>query len=351
VNRTSWPELYREVIETGVCTGCAACVAACPTGVLAYVDGAPLRDADTPGHCATAERGCDICARICPRLRTWEADGDHALFGRARTTEEVHGISRAILLTRATDPEVRARAQDGGLVSGLVTWGLETDRLDGGILSRAPAGLPLEAEPFLARSRADVLASAGSRYSYSPSLLALREAHELRLRKLAVVGVGCQAAVNGTVTAHAARKQERAIALVIGLLCSKTFTHDGQTAVLTERGIDPATVTKVNIKGRYIVHTADGDTHEIPLKELSAHTRPACNACPDFAASLADISAGGIASEPGWTLTIVRTERGAQWIQAALDEGVLEARPGHTDEPALALLDRLSARARSRVLV
>jgi coenzyme F420 hydrogenase subunit beta len=349
--RTSWPELYREVVDTGLCTGCGACVAACPTGVLDYVDGNPVRDLAHPDACDKAARGCDICARICPRLRSWEADSDQALFGRVRTADEVSGISRDILLAQATDAQILERAQDGGLVSALVAWGLDSGRLDGAVLSRPAAGRPLEAEPFLARSRSDVLAAAGSRYSYSPSLLALREAHDLRLRRLAVVGVGCHAAVNGTATAHAARKQERSMALVIGLLCSKTFTHAGQVATLAEHGIDPTSVRKVNIKGRYIVQTADGTSHELPLTALNPHTRPPCNSCPDFAASLADISAGGIASEPGWTLTIVRTVRGERWIREAVEAGVLSVRSAASDRPALDLLERLARRSRARLSV
>jgi coenzyme F420 hydrogenase subunit beta len=347
----SWPELYREVVEPAACTGCAACVAACPTSVIDYVDAVPVRDREAPDRCATAERGCDVCARVCPRLRGWDADAHRALFGRERAAEEVSGVVQQALLVRATDGEVLSRAQDGGLVSGLIAWGLDTGRLDGAVLSRSPAGRPLDAEPFLARSRADVLAAAGSRYSYSPTLLALRDAHRQRLRNLAIVGVGCQAGINGTVTAHGVRKQERAIALVIGLLCSKTFTHEGQRAVLADHGVDPASVTKVNIKGRYLVWTSDGASHEIPLKELDPHTRPPCRTCPDFAAGLADISAGGIASDPGWTLALVRTDRGAQWMQEAVAAEVLEVRPAASDPRSLDLLERLSARSRARPLV
>ena len=31
-----WKELYEEVIETGLCTGCAGCVVTCPHDVIGY---------------------------------------------------------------------------------------------------------------------------------------------------------------------------------------------------------------------------------------------------------------------------------------------------------------------------
>ncbi|HEX9766412.1 MAG TPA: Coenzyme F420 hydrogenase/dehydrogenase, beta subunit C-terminal domain [Nitriliruptorales bacterium] len=347
-----WRELYREVVDTGLCTGCAACVMACPQDVLGYTDDyepVQIGDGMAFDQCVVGDRGCDICTRACPRFRAWESDLDQTLFGRRRRPEEVAGIYRSLLLTRATDKVVHEAGQDGGLVSTLLIWGFENEKIDGALTSEiVDKRGPFDSEPVLITDKEGVLRTAGSRYTYSANPLAMAEADDQRLKQIALVGMSCQASINGTVDAYGINKYKRKIALTIGLLCSKTFTYEGQQQVLAEHGIAIEDVTKINVKGRYMVWTRDGSYHEIPLKELHPHTRPGCKTCPDFAAEHADISTGGIGADDNWTLTIIRTERGEEWMQGVIDEGLVEVRPAEDDAVAMSLLEKLSAKSRKR---
>jgi coenzyme F420 hydrogenase subunit beta len=353
VGEVHWRELYHEVVDTGLCTGCAACVMACPRDVLGYTDAyEPVQIGEGMGHdqCVIGDRGCDICTRACPRFRNWEADLDEALFGRPRRDDEVFGQYRSILLTRTTDAAIAEVGQDGGLVSSLLIWGLETERIDGALASSVEDNGrgPFDAAPALVTDRAGVLATAGSRYTYAAPPLAMADAEDAGLKNLALVGMSCQASINGSLPARGVRKYERKIALTIGLLCSKTFTYEGQQQVLADHGIAMDQVTKINIKGRYQVWTRDGGYHEIPLKLFHPYTRPGCKLCPDFAAQHADISTGGIGADNNWTLTIVRTARGEEWMKGVIDAGLVEARPGEDDEVAMNLLAKLSGVSRRR---
>ncbi|MEX0952735.1 MAG: Coenzyme F420 hydrogenase/dehydrogenase, beta subunit C-terminal domain [Nitriliruptoraceae bacterium] len=354
MNDVHWRELYREVVDPGLCTGCAACVMACPRDVLGYTDEylpVQIGDGMAVDQCVIGDRGCDICTRACPRFRDWERELDVELFGRPRDPDtEVAGPYRSALLVRTTDAEVARVGQDGGLVSTLLIWGLETERIDGALSSAIDdvGRGPFDARPTVVTDRAGVLATAGSRYTFSANPLAMEQAEEQGLRNLALVGMSCQASIDGSLRARGVNRYARRIALTVGLLCSKTFTYEGQQEVFAEHGIDLTDVVKVNIKGRVQVWTRDGRYVEIPLKQMHTHTRPGCRLCPDFAAQHADISCGGIGADDAWTLTLVRTARGEEWMRGLVDDGLVEVRDARADEVSMGLLERLSAGSRRR---
>ncbi|MEY2552930.1 MAG: coenzyme hydrogenase subunit beta, partial [Ilumatobacteraceae bacterium] len=90
-----WKELYEEVITTGLCTGCAACVVTCPHDVIGYEHEEGkykpfhLEEELGPDNCIHGEKGCTTCTRACPRFRAWESSADMHLFGRNREPDEM----------------------------------------------------------------------------------------------------------------------------------------------------------------------------------------------------------------------------------------------------------------------
>jgi len=351
-----WVDLLREVVTSGLCTGCAGCVIACPHDVLRYDDaGGVYRpwkvDEDGgPEDCTHGQKGCTMCTRACPRFRDWETEADLHLFGRERRDDEVAGVALDMVLARATDPDVRAVGQDGGCVSALLIWALEHDVVDAALVSGlADDGSSWRATPAVAHDRQQVLDTAGSRYTYSANTLAYQQAVAAGAERLALVGMGCQASLPAMMKARKAGKVARRLALSIGLLCSKTFDDAIFSELFEARyGLRRQDIAKINIKGVFQVWTRDGAYHEVPLKEGHAWTRQGCTSCPDFAAEHADLSTGGIGSLSGWTLVLVRTDQGRSVLDGAVADGAVETRPAADDPDALALLRRLSRASRRR---
>ncbi|HLK46336.1 MAG TPA: coenzyme F420 hydrogenase/dehydrogenase beta subunit N-terminal domain-containing protein, partial [Acidimicrobiales bacterium] len=223
-DKPQWKELYTDVVTSGLCTGCAACIVVCPYDVLEYdTSGGAYKpfhvDADGGREdCTHGIKGCTLCTRACPRFRDWEPEIDVLRFGREREDSEVFGVAHDVVLARATDPELHEVGQDGGFVAALLVYALEHDEIDAALVSGLEGdGSTWRAVPVMARTRAEVLATSGSRYTYSANLLAYADAIEAGAERICLVGMGCMTSAPGSMQARKAGKVARRLSLTIGL--------------------------------------------------------------------------------------------------------------------------------------
>lgn len=340
--------LLDEVIDVGKCLGCAACVTICPTDVFGFSDELPV--AERSAACVQ----CVLCADVCPVLRPPDTELASAVSYREPVTNDGYGPYSYELLVRTTDSELLAQAQDGGVVTSLLTHQLEREQIQGAVLGDVDSENPQLGMQRLARTSSEVAASRGSRYTYSPNTLALREAIEQDVRPIAVVGVPCQITglrqqQHSGIRTEMNRWYRSNVSLAIGLFCSEAFTHESVTALSEQFEVPVSEIENINIKGKVVVRLKGGETKELSLKQFRQYARPACHFCLDYAADYSDLAVGGMGLD-GWSYTVVRTQTGHEALQAAIDDGWLETAPIEESPKSKPLLMKLAQAKASRTL-
>ncbi|MEM3699571.1 MAG: Coenzyme F420 hydrogenase/dehydrogenase, beta subunit C-terminal domain [Candidatus Bathyarchaeia archaeon] len=330
----------KNVISTGKCLGCGTCVVVCPFGCLKYVDEKP---------CLVKEcKICGICAQACPQYEWLSLKVESFVFGRERKLEEEFGIYRKLAITQAANSQILNVCQDGGAVTALLLFALENGIVDGAIVTLKDKEKPFYPRPTLATTAERILQSAGTKYFYSPNILALTEAIKQKKNNIAFVGTPCQIRAIRKMQMAGLKKYVAPIKFLIGLACSECFSYEGlmENHIHKKLGINPNDVKKINIKGKMLV-TLESETVSIPLAETKQYARQSCHFCPDFSSELADISVGGLGLE-NWTLTIIRTERGGEIFSAAEKEGAIKTRSADEEINAINLLRKLSLKKRQK---
>ncbi|TFF90112.1 MAG: 4Fe-4S dicluster domain-containing protein [Promethearchaeota archaeon] len=188
----NFEDLEKEVIEKGLCSHCGACVSTCPDYNIDWeTDDQPHRD-KARGMCENCTECYDSCYRVKGHFDNEEME--KFLFGRARNETEPFGIYRKIITAQATDPEILNHAQDGGLVSALGLYLLETNKVDGIITTGQMEGQDSwKPIPMIVKTREELLKSAGTKYYIAPILQMLKVGViDQELDRLAIVGLPCQ---------------------------------------------------------------------------------------------------------------------------------------------------------------
>jgi coenzyme F420 hydrogenase subunit beta len=348
-------DLKQEVGATGRCHGCGGCVTFC----TAINYGALEMGEDNFPRYKTIDKciECGLCYRICPvvgdldepvkKLTGWSAPMGRVL---------------DVTVAQAKDESLRARATDGGVVTGLLLHLFDTGRIDGAIVIKST---PEGRKPVLATTRKDIYESAGFSFntakgftqlgetysSYSPVAQALGSLMRQGLKRIAFVGTPCQIMSIRKMQALQIVPSD-AIKFYFGRFCNANFNFSSGRFRELEKlaGCKMEEIRKINIKDDLVLHHKDGKTTRIQLKDLEFAKRDACGFCDDFTAEYADISFGGLGAAEGWTTVVTRTPLGravfADARDASLDFLSIDENP-NLDSTVMQKLHESSARKKA----
>ncbi|MBT5643093.1 4Fe-4S binding protein, partial [Candidatus Bathyarchaeota archaeon] len=167
-DKISFTNLIDDVVDQNRCVACGACDAVCPVNVIKLDNFVPT----LTGDCIE----CGICYNNCPRTDFDDQTLEESIHGRTRNEgERLTGVYSEVYAAKAIPSDIQERAQDGGVVTALVS-----QFLDEGGDAVIVAGLDEERlwlpKPVVARARKEVVQAAGTKYTPSPTLLGLKKA-------------------------------------------------------------------------------------------------------------------------------------------------------------------------------
>ncbi len=325
--KKGWQELDSEIIRTGKCVYCGACGAFCANINFDTSKEIPIED----GSCKdsnTCRDGFGICYNLCPKTGLDQIPLsllDKWVFGKEQDAILGHFID--IVSVKITDKAREFLPIDAGPTTALLYIAMEEGLIDCSIVTDKDENfLPF---PIIARSQKEIFKGVGYKPSQSPTISVIGDAINKEFTDIAVVGTPCQIQSLRKLQNHPIFDYEAhdLISLTIGTFCFGTFYNQLLTQCFNENNINNDEIVKIdsnkdNFKMK--IHTKS-NIQEIPLNYIyDKSIRKACFSCSDYSSSFADISVGNVGSENNWNTIILRTKRGKEIFDLALDKGFLE---------------------------
>ncbi|MEM4311412.1 MAG: Coenzyme F420 hydrogenase/dehydrogenase, beta subunit C-terminal domain [Nitrososphaerales archaeon] len=344
--------LLTEVIRPGLCISCGACVASCEAKILSFVDETPTMK----GKCTL----CEYCYYQCPKTKETEeflVELEKKAFGNVRTKEEEDiGINIVLYSARSLKENIRKEGQDGAVVTTLLAYMLDKKLVDGAVVAGLSKEEPWKPLPKIAFTEDELIASAGTKYTSSPNLMALSsDILKDGNRKVAFVGTPCQvlALRKSQFHWHGFKAMGNLVSLVIGLFCMKCFSYNKliKEYLQRQKELELERVTKFDIKkGKFLAYIGEEIVLSIPIAEIYPLAKQGCYVCKDLTSELADISVGSIGSPQGWSTVIIRNEKGKDIFDSAVRDGYIECKKLSEVIPGLEALIKLSHKKKEKAL-
>ncbi|NEQ39597.1 MAG: hypothetical protein F6K40_26410 [Okeania sp. SIO3I5] len=235
--------------------------------------------------------------------------------------ETYFGVHQDMMAARKKQPI--EGAQWTGIVSTIACEMLNKGIVEGVVCVQNTKEDRFQPMPVIARTPEEVLAAKVNKPTLSPNLSVLEEIEKSGLKKLLVIGVGCQI--------QALRAVEKNLGLeklyVLGTPCVDNVTREGLQKFLETTSKSPETVVHYEFMQDFRVHFKheDGTIEKVPFfglntKKLKDIFAPSCLSCFDYVNGLADLVVGYMGAPFGWQWITVRNETGKEMLDLVMNQ-------------------------------
>jgi 3,8-divinyl protochlorophyllide a 8-vinyl-reductase (ferredoxin) len=263
----------------------------------------------------------DACAFLNQQIPQLEQQAH----GRSRNLETVDdwyfGVHQDMMAARKQQPI--EGAQWTGIVSTIAIEMLQRGWVEGVVCVQNTEADRFQPQPVIARTAEEILAARVNKPTLSPNLSVLEQIEQSGLKRLLVIGVGCQI--------QALRAVEQQLGLeklyVLGTPCVDNVSRAGLQKFLETTSRSPETVVHYEFMQDFRVHFKheDGSIETVPFFGLKTNQlkdvfAPSCMSCFDYVNSLADLVVGYMGAPFGWQWIVVRNDRGQEMLDLVMDQ-------------------------------
>lgn len=289
-----------------------------------------------PGSRRPAKELCSECGlcdtyyihyvkEACAFIHQQIAELETQAHGRSRDLENENdlyfGVHQEMITAQKKEPI--AGAQWTGIVSAIACKMLTEGLVEGVVCVQNSENDRFQPKPIIATTTEEILGARVNKPTLSPNLSVLEQIEQSGMKRLLVIGVGCQI--------QALREVEDKLGLeklyVLGTPCVDNVTREGLQKFLDTTSDSPDTVVAYEFMQDFRVHFKheDGRVEKVPFFGLKTNQlkdvfAPSCMTCFDYVNSLADLVVGYMGSPFGWQWIVVRNDVGKEMLDLVQDQ-------------------------------
>ncbi|MBD2496132.1 Coenzyme F420 hydrogenase/dehydrogenase, beta subunit C-terminal domain [Nostoc sp. FACHB-280] len=263
----------------------------------------------------------EACAFITQQIDTLETQA-HSRSRHLENPDELYfGVHQEMMAARKQQPI--EGAQWTGIVSSIAIEMLNRGLVEGVVCVQNTKEDRFQPMPVIARTPEEILAARVNKPTLSPNLSILEQVEKSGMKRLLVIGVGCQI--------QALRAVEKQLGLeklyVLGTPCVDNVTRAGLKKFLETTSRSPDTVVHYEFMQDFRIHFKheDGSIEKVPFFGLKTNQlkdvfAPSCMSCFDYVNSLADLVVGYMGAPFGWQWILVRNDTGKEMLDLVKDQ-------------------------------